>query len=1093
MLLREFDRNTHAQRCRRIVEVARTHRDDPALGELLDEVAAESNHHHLLTLLAAQAIGDQARLLAAARHPSARVRAAAARRLPLPTDDRTVADLYLDSSAHDRATLRSRLRSENRTGVTDSLCRQGFGQSEGSTSAGPLSDVERAALLPAASADTVRELLGDLADLVPSVASLTRAHPELVLDHLEGSLTDATQVVRGHWWGWAGAALPALVTHDAARILTLLENSGPGTELPDGLGSVTASLVRRHPARMAALLTGPYATGRTPRGAVNEFRRFSTTDRIRLARTERGNGRRLAALFEALPPGERAELYEGITAEAPLNAAEASELADAMPTEVRHRLGHWLVSLPRAARPEVLLDEAAALPYAEAREVVSPYLHSPVPEERSAAHRCLLLAAGADRDREIWARAVAGITELTNEQDPVRLVVADALGHVPVGVAAAGPLGPLGTFVDAVVAARDTSAGTLSLLQRHCWRAVRWAAENRRRDLVEGHLALLDRLAGPRGTLHVTDLTTLPRGAEEWVVDALLPRIVAAMKRNDHRLLLSLAEGLGQRARSQSRIQALLEQAIDGSGDHSITRAIGLWLDDPATRGDRVVTVLHRDRSTITLAPVQSVLLNVRQDLLDQCWSRRAPRGRFWRSFTRYVPRLVGRYSRMLPRQVRAYAEALNRLATDADTPIWRAADTIALLSRLPDVGTDVLQPFLDSQRIPLVEAALGGLPHTADPRAVELLLAHRGDGFARVAAYAMGAAVGFLRPVEAAAPLRVLAGPGSKVTAAKEGVRLLGTVRPPGALDALLDAVGEGSHRDVRVAQARTLRAFLDDERVWSVLTERVHGSREEAWAIVETAPELLPVRHRARYATLVGAAVIAWPQLISGSGVWVRWQPDLAELLAAQVIDSESGWWRACVAALAAAVAEGAGWSATLRTAGELAARALDGDQPNAEPTEDLPLLQRLRELCDRLLAIADDDLRPHWAELADTLLPHASGRRLALDAAAAAVHPDDPAAGVRRLLALVPDPQAAADAAAAVGNAGQLRRCASAGLGEAVDAAAGDDVASGLVAVQLVRIGGLETSWSQEWRARLRVLRGHPVPAVAEAARSVMTARD
>ncbi|MGD7789207.1 hypothetical protein ACQCX2_12900 [Propionibacteriaceae bacterium Y1700] len=1083
-LVQDFDRTTHAERCRRTVQIALDHRQDPRLGELLDALAAESDYHHSLTLLAARAIGDEARLQAATTHPSARVRRAAAKRLPLQETDEEFAELFMASSHADRAILRQRLRREHRTDLADALLRRDLG------------DHEHAALLAAASADTVRERLGDLADLVPNVRPLAQAHPDAVLDHLAARITDALQVDRKHWWNWVDVALVDLVAHDVDRVLTLLESYGPGETLPHGIERVLASLVRRDPGRIAELLSGPYRAGRLPQAVFTEFARFSPADRIRLAARTRRSPAQLTTLLTALPPSERGAVVVDLFDDR-LPSRDLA-LIDALPRELRRSAVRHEIASRATHRPDTILMLASGLPYAEATQVAAPYLTSSVAEERAAAHRCRLHAAGHDRDPAAWADALTGLDRLANEQDPVRRAAVNALADLPIGHIATGPLDAWGRLADTLVAARDTSTDTLRALQRHCWRAVRWAAENDRGDVVATHVELLDRLTEPKGSLAVPDLTTLPRGAEQLVIDALLPRVHAALRRNDHDLLLSLAGALGRRLDTRTDLSELLERAVRSSKDHTISRAIDLWLENPATRGARVETVLTLERSAVTLASVQQALLDTRQDLLDRCWSRRPPRGRFWRSRSRYVPVLRGRFGRMLPRQGVDYAEALTDLANHDDTTVWQTWAAIATIPRLPGVGLDALTPFLAPERIGVVEAVLAALPRTGDPRALDMLLAHRGDDHARVAAYAMSGAVRQVRPDEITTRLLTLIGPGSKVTAAKEGVRLLGTIRPPGALDALLTAVTPDSHRDVRAAFGRTLRAFLDDDRAWAVLDTQAQATRDEAWAITETSPAQLPVRHRDRFARVVARAVTTHPELLSRAGAWVVWRPELASPLIAQVADTGTGWWSEAVTALATATQRGAPWPPVLALADDLAARALADDQPDAETDRDLPLLQRLTRLCGRLLTIDDDALRPHWAELAQALVRHPSSRRLGLAAAVAAIDPRDPVPGITAVLELATDPFDAETVGALLAEADQLRRMSIAQLVECHDAALARDTAqpgpvAGQVMLQLVARGGSRTSWATNWRTRLRTLRRHPVPWVAEAARQVLTATE
>ena len=72
-LLDRLDRSHDADRVRTMALIGREGSGDPALAAFLDEVAAPSEYHQHLVLVAASAAGDARRLTAALRHPSLRI------------------------------------------------------------------------------------------------------------------------------------------------------------------------------------------------------------------------------------------------------------------------------------------------------------------------------------------------------------------------------------------------------------------------------------------------------------------------------------------------------------------------------------------------------------------------------------------------------------------------------------------------------------------------------------------------------------------------------------------------------------------------------------------------------------------------------------------------------------------------------------------------------------------------------------------------------------------------------------------------------------------------------------------------------------
>jgi len=154
-LVEELPGLPHAERVRLLVRTAREHDDEAGLAPLLDELTAASTYHAGLVVEAARAIGDTARLKALTRHPGAVVRIRALAALPLDAqspDELAVA--YLAMPLQERRRLEARLGRAHRTDLIDALLDL------------PLSDADRARLLPRAGRERIEALLPDLADLL---------------------------------------------------------------------------------------------------------------------------------------------------------------------------------------------------------------------------------------------------------------------------------------------------------------------------------------------------------------------------------------------------------------------------------------------------------------------------------------------------------------------------------------------------------------------------------------------------------------------------------------------------------------------------------------------------------------------------------------------------------------------------------------------------------------------------------------------------------------------------------------------------------------------------------------------------------------
>lgn len=1092
-LLAELDATTHAARCRRIVDLARAHRDNASLASLMDGLAAHSDYHALLTVSAAAAIADDDRLHGLAGHPSPRVARAAQARLPLDGDTAALVTRYLRAAPTDRRLLRRRLATERRTGVTDALV------------GADLADRERAGLLAAASEGVVTTYLPDLADLVPNLPALTARHPRPVLEHLRTQVTGALGPVRDHWWAWAGPALGLLIAHDAGAVLDLLESSGPTNVLTPPVERSLGALIRHDAHRAASLIAHPdrvpgYAL---PSGLRAHARLFTPADRVRVARSLRDDDRLLALFLNALPPSQRLAVFDGAVSD--INVAQRiwdEGVLSALPRAGRYREARRILELPHL-RGDVQqsLFYRGFLPAAEARNLLAEAGRAANASERASAYVATLLAAARDREPRNLSATFTDLQGLRNEQDPVRQEVALTLQGIPAWLLADAGIAPVRGFADAIAAARDTSQRTLSALQHTAWAVVSEALSRDDAALAQDALGIVAALTNPTGGPVIPSLLGLPHGAELTIIDSLLPRLRRAADKDDYTLLLALCHALGKRAWGVPALDTLLEGGLRAPDDGVVRRAAELWLADPQTRADRVGVAVRTDESLAVLPLVQQTLSRKRQDLLGVLWQRSSLAGRLWGRRPRFVPILTGPFTRWLPRQLREYAEALDALIATPDTPTWTVTAAIVTLGRLPGVGADAVAAYADSPNLACREAALAALAWTDRPAAaLARLVTIRTTDETRVAMYAASRCVSELAP-SVARPLiaDILSDPAAKLTARKEAVRLLGALREPAGLDLLL-TIGRdpGTHRDLRLAVARTLRGYLDDPRAWEVLEYVAGLGREGALALAETSPSMLAQRHRAAYARLlVPGAALGEPRLVTALGGWTPWLPEAMSLLC-DSLATGSGSPATAAEALRAGVRHGADTQPVLQTVGDLATLSADARQPDAEEGADLPARQRLSTLLDAVTDLPHVERSVHHEMLkaiVDRLSDHVSVRAMAITVAVRAIDWRDPAPGLGRALDLIDEPLRCADLRSALEERLTDESVeATPALGKVVEALRADgSLGAGVAAVTIAAHAGERTGWIALWRDIIRALRQHPSATVAGWARDTPTAHN
>ncbi|MBA3022010.1 hypothetical protein [Propionicimonas sp.] len=1096
-LLAELDKTNHAGRTRRIALLARDHRDDPKLAKLLDGLTTTSGYHAQLALLAAKVNRDFGRLTALTEHPIHAVRASAM--LALPLDDLSGEEFtqrYLDAPLATRRLLVRKANQARRRDLVSALL---------STS---LSDVDKATLLAHAESATAESYLSDLGDLIPNLAAFARNHPTALLDELASRL-DAPPPVREETWAWITPALNELAAAEPDRLLGLLNDFPPALGLPNGPYRFLAPLAKADPSGVARLLahssrtpTAPTRWGQSNRPRLakalrRQLRKLPAEERELLARHYHHNEAHLAAFLDALPPADRAAAFTAaFTGVNAANRVWSDELLNVLPRETREAEARRIAALPENRGLVSQVTWAGFLAPDEAEPVLKAQLRASEADERGAAWTSLLSSAGRSRDPEVLTTALTQLERLANEQDPVRYAAAIALVGLSPSLLAATPIEPLQAFASAVAQARDTSATTLQALQNLAWKLIEQAA-SAGTDL-NPPLILLETLTGPDGVTSVPWRLQLPTAAIPAVVAALLPRMHAQARRHDFRLPLALWQSLGRRAWPIPQLNALMAAALATPSDHWQRAAAQAWLQPPQYRGDRVAALLRIDETFATLPEVQQVLCRNRQDLVEVCFRPAPLKGRFWKR-VRFVAVLDGPFHGWLPRQIEAYADALEGLIGTANTPDYTRRQAVTTIGQLPGIGAARLAPYLASDKVVEQEAALAALAWSDDPGSMlETLLAYRSDDRARVALYTAGRCALHRQPTQAARLLdEVLADPSAKVTARKEAVRLIGQLRVPGSLD-VLATLGANTrvHLDVRIAATRTLRHFLDDDGAWMVLENLAVAGRDATMSLIRTLPSQLAVRHRARFAQLLALTASGGdPEAIEALGAWARWAPRLAEQVARLANSRDLVTAEAATRAVRIAASAATDWTPFLQAVESLAKASAALGEPSAEASADQPSRQRLgrlvRALRPRLVTEAAWH-RERLTRLAATLDAHPELVRLSWQVRLTAIDWTAPT-GVLLGLAGSLDPLRTGEVRGLVHR--KLVIATSQGIEPELDEAvaaliARGDAPSGGLALALVEQAGEQAGWSERWRRQLRTLRAHPVPAVAAWARETYT---
>ncbi|SCF21777.1 hypothetical protein GA0070558_15520 [Micromonospora haikouensis] len=1077
-LLTSLDPLPYGTRMNRLAQWARTTSDRVQVCAELREQGPYERH---LALVAAMVAGDSDGIAVAARDLQPSIRGAAltaALRAGIPVGDIT------DRSAVERRRVYRALRRRRAPAVADTLIGEVRAQ---------FGDDEAAALLPACGDATVRALLPDLEHAL-RLERLVRWHSGPLLDRVRERLAATPPELSARIWGDAAAAV---LRCEPGQALDLLERYAPEESLPGPLDAYGV-LAAFDASRVAHLLTAPGRAAwlrRTvlPPALLRRLTVLSTDELVPLANRLRDHSRALATLLDAVAPARRGELYDRTLAEVDTAAlVPAADIMEVLPAAVRVREATRVLGLAKIQEREAEVRAwRAYLAWPDASAALDVALRSGDADERAHGYALLVQAARRSRDPQAVAQVIVRLGRLRNEQDPVRAAALTALAKVAPLLTADTAAGLTQLTTD-VVDARDASATTTTALST-------LAA-----DVLQHHVAVPQLREWALLTIDLVSTgasvpvlrrfdTVLRRGQETLVFERLRGWIEAGIARGRYGPLFALTHALGKRAWRLPQLQDLLRRAIDPHTLPSVARtAVGLWLDDPGTRSERVAEVLATDPTAVTIPEVWATICASRTDLLDRVLKRRL-RGRFVEPGTRWVPAWAPHADRWLPHQQARFVDQLDLTIADTELGVWQRAAAIRAAAGVPGAGRKLVLRHLDAPEVPIAEAALGALVWTDRPdEALPVLLRYADSDRARVALYAAGRAARHIAPSRLAEVLtEVLTGP-AKITSRKEAARLLARYGPPPVMTTLLDAYHHAdAHRDVRAAIVSAARQQLQTEASWTILRTAVHGSREERRAVLSAHPHLIPERHRPRYGALMIEACRTADRQVRRTafgqlGEWSPWLFGITELVLDRLTDLDEP-----AASIEVANLLKAGGDVVLGAAlAQLVERDTSDNHPG-DPVSDRPARRRI-ELLARGAAVRSKS-QPAGADRAALV---ESARRLA-------EHP----AFTSTATALLVDlgrldnlheiaemcegrPVLAARIAERVGaRLRSLREWPdSEALADTITRLAGrGDLAGGLFAVALVQHGA-SFGWRTPWRDQLIRLRQHPNADVREEAYAI-----
>jgi hypothetical protein len=624
----------------------------------------------------------------------------------------------------------------------------------------------------------------------------------------------------------AAAAPDGLLFRHAYRVIKLVSERHPDLAL-----RVVACLMRHQP--LASIPLARLAQ-RRPAAVADLILASNEVASVSFERhTDRLGVGRIAGLYRLapylmgdpgrwlgrLPASDRLALFAELApAWATADGALPLDLLRRIPDPTRSVEARRMIALPSlAARPLERLAYAGLLPWDEARKQAQAWLGHPEAEVRAAALSALCEAARFERAR--LGDLLEVLAARKHEQDPVRQVFLAALAGLPPGRWLAEHLPGLARILRDALDAADLSGGSVASLGRLTFALLpfhpTWAA---------GQLAELTRERGlPAWTGRELTVEEV-----RHVAPALTPMIQAWHSREQEGWLVALGSSVGRRLSDWPELAEALEKLLsDSAYQHTAASAMAVLMKHlPAQRERLATSSLARDESWVLQPPVMSYLHLRRQELLTPFLGQRAYAGRFSTGHVRHVLPLASGFGRWTDAQQETFAASLAEVARpparkkDAQVT-WDVLHAVRRLAALPAPGPERLVALARDRRPAVQEAAVRALGRLDARQGIPELLEALADPRARFAVYALRSALADQPPARVLAILRAV--PLSKVTVAKEAVRIAGELGGGAAVEWLTELDRQPLHRDVRGALLRALWDHLERPEAWEILDASV------------------------------------------------------------------------------------------------------------------------------------------------------------------------------------------------------------------------------------------------------------------------------
>lgn len=771
-----------------------------AIKELLDG----SLYERALGLQTCYGSRDAKPALEALRSPSYYLKSKALPLIALHATDEEVLDILHLIPFKLKVAFIRRLRKRRRSKLIDVIVNQ--------LAVSKIDDRLYKTVLPLASASLVESGLPQVLDRFEASnwTALFKKHPDIACKSLR---TWILQAKSPDWLlrGTVNNLLPRMAETKATRHMALdiaksMLNLVPLRQL------TIQNLLRRCPRQVAQLVLESKEQMHQTNADFTLVAKSLSTEQLLALYEKHPNTVPLRCFFK-LKPHQRLAVYEKLR----LGWQDAMgkippEIVGALPTKERIREARRHLSIPDfETDPFLTIDYAAFLPWKEALETQAPFIRSNDADTRSAALSSQI--ATTRYEKEHRHDALELLLKRRFEQDPVRNEMLSALQKLPPGSWKEEHLPDLAIIIRNNLDMSDTSCSTIQVLLTILTRLLlfhpAWSAKQ---------LALIIQEREQVLTRFQMSGNSSIKNAMSFFADAMSPVLKTWCKKGKDNLLWQFANALEEKLQYLPELLDVLEQILPNTSISSVTAGIieRLIKHKSQCLSSLVPALLELDTSFFKLSIIRDYVHTHLQNLLTPYLSPITYEGRFSSGKRPEILDIYNGFQKWTNLQQEALAQTLVGALKELDRPVTEAQEFLRQLGGLCFMGHNPLIDFASDERPVVQESALRILSNLDAGQGIPTLVEALDDRRARIAIYALRKALNTMPELEA---LNILvAVPLTKVTVAKEVLRLIGESGSNEAYQYLRKTEGDKLHPDVRVALLRGLWSYLEHPETWAI-----------------------------------------------------------------------------------------------------------------------------------------------------------------------------------------------------------------------------------------------------------------------------------